>query len=188
MSGKKIGIIDRIRESIRKGIVSLKRSPQSIPMVMLVLSFVLYSFNLTEVSNTTAKIQGAGMGLCQFSIMLFSLLSIVCLMNSFPRRKKANIPMLVLLFVMFAIIIFCDVHYCNAIFAAVNRAESPIVLDSTTQYIQNAYDMLGVYRIMIIVTAVLVLLLPVYSKWLKKINTSVNVEDNGEMGAIELND
>ena len=179
------GIWAWLKEMVRKAIVALKRSPQTIPMLMLGAAFVLYSFNLTDMSDSTAKIQGAGMGLCQFCIMLFTLLSMVCLLNSFPRRKKANIPMIVLMFVMFAIVIFCSMHYGNAIMAALTRAESPI---ARTEYIENAYYMLGTYRVLIIITAVLVALLPVYSKWLRKINTSVEVEDNGDMGAIELND
>lgn len=178
----------RFKEFVRKSLVSLKRNPSIIPLVMLLASFVLYSFNLTDVSNTTAKIQGAGMGLAQFCIMLLSLLSIVCLLNAFPRRKKANVPMIVLMFVMFGIIFYCDIHYSNAIVAALNRAESPIVLDKSTEYIENAYYMLGTHEILLGVTAALVALLPVYSKLLKKINTSVTVEDNGAMDEIELND
>ena len=48
--------------------------------------------------------------------------------------------------------------------------------------------MLNVHVVLIGVSAALVLLLPIYSKLLRKINTSVNIEDNGEMGEIELND
>lgn len=177
-----------LKEFFRKFIVSLKRNPSMIPLVMLFVSFLVYSLNLTDMSDTTAKIQGTGMGLCQFCIMLFSLLSMVCLLNAYPRRKKANIPMIVLMFIMFGVIVFCDVHYCNAIMAALTRAESPIVLNETTIYIANAYNMLNTYMIMIGITAVLVLLLPVYSKLLKKINTSVAVEDNGSMGTIEISE
>lgn len=177
-----------IKESIRKGIVSLKRNPSVIPLLMLAASFILYSFNLTDMSDTTAKIQGSGMGLSQFCIMLFSLLSMVCLLNAFPRRKKANIPMIVIMFVMFAIIIYCDIHYSNGIMAALNRAISPIKVDKSTIYIAEAYNMLSTHMIMMIITAVLVVTLPIYSKLLRKINTSVNVEDNGSMGEIELND
>nr|MBQ8244743.1 hypothetical protein [Oscillospiraceae bacterium] len=176
------------KDFIRKQLVTLKKNPQFIPMVMLLASFVLYSFNLTNMSDTTAKIQGAGMGLCQFCIMLFSLLSMVCMLNAFPKRKKPNYPMIVLMFVMFAIIIFCDIHYSNAIVAALNRAESPIVLDINTIYIANAYNMLSTFIVMIGITAALVVTLPFYSKLLKKINTSVEVEDNGAMGEIEIND
>ena len=99
------------KESFRKFLVSLKRNPQYIPLVMLFITFLVYTLNLTDVSDTTAKILGRGMGLSQFCIMLFSLLSMVCMLNAFPRRKKANIPMVVLMFIMFGIIIFCDIHY-----------------------------------------------------------------------------
>ena len=176
------------KDFIRKQLVTLKKNPQFIPLAMLLASFVLYSFNLTNMSNTTAKIQGAGMGLCQFCMMLFGLLSMVCMLNSFPKRKKPNYPMIALMFVMFGIIIFCDIHYSNAIMAALTRAESPIVLDKNTLYIANAYNMLGTYIILIGITAGLVVTLPFYSKLLKKINTSVEVEDNGAMGEIEIND
>ena len=177
-----------IKEFFRKKIVSLKRNPSIIPLVMLFISFLFYSFNLTDVSNTTAKVQGIGMGLSQFCIMLFSLLSLVCMLNAFPRRKKPNIPMIVLMFLMFGIIIYCDIHYCNGIWAALHRAESPIELNKNTAYIAAAYNMLNTHMVMIGVSAALVALLPVYSKLLKKINTSVDVEDNGEMAEIELND
>lgn len=177
-----------IKESIRKAIVSLKRNPSVIPLGMLFIAFLYYSLNLTNMSDTTAKIQGAGMGLSQFCIMLFSLLSLVCLLNSFPRRKKPNIPMIVLMFAMFGVIIFCDVHYTNAIMAALTRAESPIVLSDATIYIADAYNMLNTHIVLMCVTALLVVLLPVYSKLLKKINTSVEVEGNDAMAAIELND
>lgn len=177
-----------LREFLRKMVVSLKRKPCVIPLVMLFVAFLYYSLNLTLMSNTTAKIQGAGMGLSQFCIMLFSLLALVCMLNAFPRRKKANILMIVLMFVMFAIIIFSEVHYRNGILAALNRAESPIVLEAGTMYIKYAYDMLFYHMILMGLSAGLVLLLPVYSKLLKKINTSVAVEDNGEMAQIEITD
>ncbi|MCD7755535.1 MAG: hypothetical protein LUJ09_04285 [Firmicutes bacterium] len=176
----------RIREFFRRKIVSLKRNPSMIPMVMLVVAFLEFSLNLTSFSNTTAKIQGSGMGLSQFTIMLLSILSVVCLLNSFPRRKKANVPMIVVMFVMFAVIIFCDIYYNNAIYAAVTRAENPIVIDSSTAYISKAYSLLQVHVVLVCVTAALVALLPVYSKLLKKIKTSVEVEDNGEMDEIEI--
>ena len=177
-----------LKESLRKMIVSLKRNPQNIPMLMLLLSFLYFSLNLTDMSDTTAKIQGTGMGLCQFSIMLFSLLSIVCMLNAFPSRKKPVIPMVVLLFVMFGIIIYADLRYSSAIMAALSRAESPIKLDVNTIYIADAYNMLQTFIVLIGITAVLVLGLPVYSKWIRKIKTSVEVEDNGDMAQIEISE
>ena len=169
-------------------IVSLKRNPSTIPLVMMAVTFIFYSLNLTDVSNTTAKIYGKGMGLCQFCIMLFSLLSLVCMLNAFPRRKKPNIPMIVLMFAMFGVIIYCDTHYCNMIIAAITRLENPIAITKDTEYIAYANNMLNAHRVMIIVSAALVALLPVYSKLLRKINTSVVIEDNGEMAQIEIQD
>jgi hypothetical protein len=39
---------------------------------------------------------------------------------------------------------------------------------------------------LMIITIALIVLLPVYSKMIRKIKTSIEVEDNGEMGAIDL--
>lgn len=177
-----------LKESLRKRIVGLKRNPQIIPTLVLVFSFLFFSFNLTAVSNTTAKVQGAGMGLCQFCTTLFSLLSMVCMLNAFPKRKKANIPMVVLLFVMLGIIVFCNMHYLNGIAAALTRAESPIPLNQNTAYIAKAFNMLATHNGLIYTTAALVALLPVYSKLIRKINTSVDVEDNGDLAEIELSE
>ena len=177
-----------VKEFFRKQIVTLKRNPQNIPMAMLLISFIYYSLNLTNMSNTTAKIQGVGMGLCQFCIMLFSLLSIVCMLNAFPSRKKPVYPMVALMFVMFGIMIYADIHFCNGIMAALTRAESPIILDVNTLYIANAYNMLQTFMVLIGITAVLTLTLPIYSKWIRKINTSVDVEDNGDMAQIEISE
>ncbi len=178
----------RCKEFLRKQIVSLKRKPSTIPMVMMLITFIVYSFNLTSMSDTTAKIQGVGMGLSQFCIMLFSLLSLVCLMNAFPRRKKPNVPMIALMYGMLAIIAYCDIHYRNAIMAALTRAESPIQVTESTAYIAEAYNMLGTHLTLIMVSALLVALLPLYSKLLRKISTSVEVSGNENMGQIELED
>ena len=65
----------RVNEFFRKRIVELKRKPQTIALVALGIAFLYYSLNLTQISNTTAKIQGPGMGLAGFVTMLFSILS-----------------------------------------------------------------------------------------------------------------
>ena len=49
-----------MKEFIRKTIVSLKRKPQTIPLLVLALAFLVYSLNLTHISDTTAKIQLSG--------------------------------------------------------------------------------------------------------------------------------
>ena len=172
-----------MNEMLRKLIVSLKRKPQTIAMLSLVIAFLVYSLNLTAISNTTAKIQGSGMGLCGFTTMLLSILSFVCFLNAFPYRKKVNMPMLVL---MFAIVIFCDGFYMRAIQYAVTRADNPIAITENTAYISKAMSILKTHIAALCVTIVLIVLMPVYKKWLRSIKTSVDVEDNGQLGTIEI--
>ena len=172
-----------MKEFFRKRIVSLKRSPQNIPLVVLIIAFLIYSLNLTYISHTTSRIQGPGMGLYGFITMLLSMLSFVCFFNSFPRRKKPNLPMLVLMFVMFAIIIFCDIRYRGLIHAALTRADNPI---NPETYIDRAYSTLLKHIIVLCIGAGLILLMPVYSKALRSIKTSIEVEDNGSMGVIDI--
>jgi hypothetical protein len=110
------------------------------------------------------------------------------MLNSFPRRKKPNYLMIGLMFAMFGILIFCDIHYLNGIAAALTREVSPIQLTKDTEFIAKAFNMLSTYQTMIFITAGLVVLLPLYSKLIRKIKTSVDVEDNGAMGQIEISD
>ncbi len=187
-NAEKTKSLSGLKEFGRKFIVSLKRRPQIIPGIAMVIAFLLYSLNLTDVSDTTAKIQGQGMGLCGFCTMLFSILSFVCFLNAFPHRKKVNIPMLLLMFAMFAVIIFCDIHYTGRVAAAINRADNPIAITTNTQYIVEAYNMLNVHIVILAVAAGLIVLLPVYGRLIKKINTSIDVEDNGSLAEIEISD
>ena len=182
-SGK---FLPAVKEFFRKLMVSLKRKPQTIPLLMLAVTFLYYSLNLTIISNTTAKIQGSGMGLCGFVTMLFSILSLVSFLNAFPHRKKVNIPMLVVMFVMLAIIIFCDYYYMGRITYALTRPENPITLSANTVYIAKAYNMLNDHVIMLIVSVVLIVLLPLYSKLLRKIKTSIDVAGNTDMAEIDI--
>ena len=173
----------KMPEFLRKLFVSLKRRPSILALLVLAIGFLYYSLNLTYISNTTAKIQGPGMGLCGFATMLFSMLSLVCALNAYPRRKKPVIPMLILAILMLGLIIFCDVHYTDLIMNAINRPENPI---EKTTYIVKANNMLWDHIVIEIIGAAMFLLVPVYSKLLRKINTSVTVEDYGKMGAIDI--
>lgn len=175
-----------LKEVWRKILVALKRRPFNIPMVALVITFLYYALHLTVISDTTAKIQGSGMGFAGFVTMLISMLSYMVFINAFQYRKPVNKVMLALLFVMFGIIAFADVYYLNQIYAAISRPVNPIVVTQNTVYIAYAEYYLRVHLILLAITAVLIVLLPVYSKAIRKIKTSIEVEDNGSMGAIDI--
>lgn len=177
-----------MKEIIRKFLVALKKNPQAIPLLAHTVAFCIFSFNLTAISNTTAKIYGTHMGLCAFVSMLFSILTYVCLFSAYPKRKKPNVPMIVLILVLYAAIIFADFYYYGRINAAITRAESPIQITQATFYILEAQYVMIQHIIAVIVSAVLIVFEPVYAKLLKKINTSVEVEGNGNLGSIDLSD
>lgn len=175
-----------IKEFIRKFFVSLKRSPQNIPLVALAAAFLIYSLNLTSIANTTAKINLPNMGQCEFAAMLFSILAFVCFLRAFPKREKPKVLMLAVMFVMMAGLIFVDIVYYNRIIEAVTRENNRIAITGETAYIAVAQNIVVVHIVLIAVTAVLLIALPAYSKVLRKINTSIDVEDNGELEAIDI--
>ena len=120
------------------------------------------------------------------AVMLLSVLSLVCFMNAFPHRKKTVIPMVALTFVMLAILIFCDYYYDSRIIAALTRAESPIVPTGKNAFVATTRQVISVHRILLIIGAALFALLPVYSKLLRKINTSIDVAENKDMETIDI--
>lgn len=177
-----------IKEFFRKKVVYLKRNPKIIPLLILLFGFVYYSLNLTAISETTLQIQlridgvSQNMGLTAFAVMLLSILCVVCLMNAFPRRKKVNIPMLVVGVVMIGVVIFCDIHYTNCIWYWWNHT------DRRFDYVEKAYNAFYTHMYITIAGVAALALMPVYTRLLKLVNTSVEVEDNGKMDAIELSE
>ena len=177
-----------IREVFRKYMVALKRSPQSIPLATLIAAFLMYSLNLSSIANTTARINGANMGQCEFVAMLFSILAFVVFLRAFTKRKKANKVMLGLLGGMLALLIFVDVVYITRIISATTRSENKIIIDESSRYISTAQNVVTLHVVFIGVTALLLITLPLYSKAIRKIKTSIDVEGNENMAAIDIDD
>ena len=172
-----------LKESWRKFIVSLKKRPHNIPMCMMVIAFVVYSFNLTKISNTTAVINRPMMGLCEFVIMLFSILAFVAFLNAYPKRQKPILPMVILLYILQLAIIFADYTYLTRI----KEGLSSIQITAARQFIPQAQSMLTVHIISVILTVVLIALIPVLGKLLNRIDTSVAIAENEDVN-IELVD
>ena len=177
-----------IRERVRKFLVALKKNPQSIPLVMLTASFLHYSLNLTDISNTTAKLQGRHMGLSAFITMLFLILSFVCMLNAFPKRQKPKLPMIIVMLVLYTAVILSDVYYLDRITYATTRPENPIKITMETIYIYDAYNTVTINIVLVAITIACVLLEPVFAKLLKKIKTSIEVEGSGDIGNIDISE
>ncbi|MBQ9210229.1 MAG: hypothetical protein IJ153_00875 [Clostridia bacterium] len=175
-----------LREFGRKRLVALKRKPDMIPLIVFLFAFLYYSFNLTQISNTTALINGPHMGLTEFATMLFSTLSLVCFLNSFPHRKKVNKPMLILMLIMVCGLIYCDIYYGGRITYALTREDNRIDPTGKNAFVANAQHVLNVHQWILVCGLALTALLPVYKPLLKKINTNINVESSGDMAAIDI--
>ena len=177
-----------IKEKVRKFLVALKKNPQSIPIVTLTVAFLHYSLNLTNISDTTAKLQGRHMGLTAFITMLFMILSFVCMLNAFPKRQKPKISMIVVMTVLYSAVIAADIYYLDRIMYATTRPDNPIKITAKTWYIYDAYNTVTVNIILVALTIVCVLLEPVFAKLLKKIKTSIEVEGSGDIGSIDISE
>ncbi len=182
------------KEFIRKMVVSLKRSPQTIPLISLAVAFLVYSLNLSSISHTTSVLLSANMGQCEFVAMLFSILAFVVFLRAFPKRQKVNKIMIVLLFLFLILLVFADFVYITRINAALTRTDRPfVIVDPTPEnpagenlFIRTAKNVVSVHIIFIALCAVLVATLPFYGKLIKKINTSIDVEGNMDMGEIDI--
>lgn len=177
-----------LKERARKFMVTLKRNPQYIPFAMLIVSFVVLSFNLTKISNTTATMNKTGMGLCAFISMLLSILSMVCMLNAFPKRKKPNVAVIVLMLILFAIIIAADAIYSVKVVNGITTDPDAIKITIKNYFIVEAQNAMVVHIITVAITALCVVLEPLYAKLLMKVNTSIEVEDNGEISEIDISD
>ena len=177
-----------VKEAARKFMVTLKRNPQFIPLTMLLVSFAILSFNLTKISNTTATMNKLGMGLCAFISMLLSILSMVCMLNAFPKRQKPKTAVVVLMLIIFAIIIAADVYYCITVVKGVTTDADAIKITAKNYFIVEAQNAMIIHIVMMFLTAISVLLEPVFAKLLKRVNTSIDVEDNGEIATIDISE
>ncbi len=181
-----ISIGKGIKEWFRKTIVGLKRKPHNIPMVFLAIAFIYYSFNLTKVSMTTEGCALMPMGLMSFVTFLFSALSMVSLLNAFPRREKPKIPMIVVCLVMLVSVFVADIVYGN-------RIDDRLAMTTpvSEKFINEVYackDLLVVHEVLVIIAIVLIVTLPLYAKLLRKINTSIELEYTEGMNVIEMED
>ena len=110
-------------------------------------------------------------------VLLLSILGLVTFMNSFPKRKKVHIPMLVLSFVFIAIIIVCDIFYYLTVQRRLNEGFQ--VQDRV--YIYAAQDALIAHLILLGISVLLIVTLPLIKKLLSKINTTVHADFNEDI-------
>ena len=172
--------INPVKEWFRKRIVALKVKPQIIPLCVMVITTVYFMLILFPVSEAVSWNYNdtAATGICVFVTTLVSLLYLVSFLNAFPKRKKPKIFFIVLVFVMIAAQIGCDVGYyvqmSKAIAGAANTTSDAYLTATKAQPL-----MLG-HLILLGISTVVFALLPVYSKLIRKINTAIKIDSATE--------
>lgn len=172
-----------------KIIISFKRKPQNIALIFLTLAFLVFSMNLHNFSNATFKVSGDRnfMGISEFAIFLLSILSFVCLLNSYPNRMPTKIPMLILTFVLMFVVLGCDVIYFKAVINALkyhNSGEFP--LDKYYVYVNNARVVLIWHMILQVIAIIMLALRNVIGKLFRMIRANVEIEENQNMHEIKI--
>ena len=172
----------RLKEWCRKRVVALKVKPQIIPLIVMVITtvyFMLILFTVSKAVQLAATNKNtAATGICTFITTLLSLLYLVSFLNAFPKRKKPNIFFIVLVGVMIAGQLACDLVYYLQMNACIEGITSPgsdmdLACRAAQPYILGHIILLGL-------SSVVFALLPVYSKLIRKIDTSVKLESATE--------
>lgn len=179
-----------LKEWCRKRIVALKVKPQTIPLIVMVITTVYFMLILFSVSKAVqfaaTDSHTAATGICTFITTLLSLLYIVSFLNSFPKRKKPNIFFIVLVGVMIAGQLACDLVYYFQMDACIESitnkgSDMDVACRAAQPYIIG-------HIVLLALSAVVFALLPVYAKLIRKIDTSVKLESATEhmQGEIDI--
>ena len=174
--GKKF--LASLKEWWRKRIVALKVKPQTIPLLVLLITSIVFMLSLFKYSvavyKTATETGVDGAGICIFVTTLLSLLVLVSFLNAFPKRKKPNIFFIVLVGVMVAAMVGTDIgYYLIMDKCMVNHP-------ATVANIQPAQPLVIVHIAMLGVFAIVFALLPAYAKLIRMINTSKKIESATE--------
>jgi hypothetical protein len=110
------------------------------------------------------------------------------MLNAFPKRSKPNYLMVVIMLVFFVIIMAADLIYCIKIFNGVTTDADAITITAKNYFIVEAQTALYIHIGLLFVTSITVILEPLIARLLKRINTSIDVEDNGEIAAIDISE
>lgn len=164
-----------MKEYIKKQIVNLKRAPQRIPLVILIICCMIYTFNLSEHSNASIYVSSNIIALYVFIITLSSMLAIFSYMNAYAGGEEHK-RLLVIAILLVLLQVFLDALYLQIMFYETMYRENPVPV---TPDIAASMNMTMVHIGSLVVALAAILLKPVYHRALLKIDTSVlDVEES----------
>ena len=165
-------------EWLRKKIVYVKRNPSIIPLIFMVISCLVFNLNLEDYSRTTLALLVDTMGLTLFVISLFSYLSIVTYLSAYPKRQKPNYIKIILSVLMIAASIALELYYNHLIILKTEIGPAIVEITADKAFILDAKKFVIIHCVFLSITLLLMLTLPIYAKLLKKIDTSIELEEN----------
>lgn len=181
---------DKVKEWFRKRVVALKRNPQRIPLLFIVLVSIIWLLWLFTFSRTASRFSTIDYaGLSVFVNTLLSMLIIFLFLNAFPKRKKPKIVLIVLVFVFMAAMIAMDVLYYVEVynFIYVDKRVDDAGLASAPFALQSLKYAIA-HIVLQGVSIVLFALFPLYKKLLLKINTKKVIAGNNISESLDVED
>ncbi len=177
------------KEALRKLLVTIKRKTYFIPLMFLFVSCFIFSTKMTHYSDCIAVVYAKGMGLCFFINTLCSMLAIITFVLAFPHREKPKMALIVIVVIMNIIIIASEIIIIKSINYALYIKENPIIISATnklTLSILPTKRMAIIHIVLQSIALVSIVTLPIYKKYLQRINTSIKVND-GIIKDIKIN-
>jgi glucan phosphoethanolaminetransferase (alkaline phosphatase superfamily) len=163
-----------MKEFIRKRIVYLKRHPQFIPFLFAVISCLTFTFNMTNFSDTMMYLsENQYIAFNMFLITLSSFMSVLLLAGSLKRLNKTSIIMIIICCALAALQIALDILFIQGAHHQLYVRENPVPMKP---FLQTAIDISYVHIVLLAIFILSAVLLPVYSRLLKKINTQTQEE------------
>jgi uncharacterized BrkB/YihY/UPF0761 family membrane protein len=113
----------------------------------------------------------------------------VIFINAFPKRQKVKKAMIVLLFITMALIILFGTLFAVSIDIPFTRDENRLDYETISEdnkaSIVTARSIIQIVLILQAVNILLLATLPLYSKLIKKINTTVKLNEGPALSVVE---
>ncbi|MDE7084897.1 MAG: hypothetical protein K2O81_06590, partial [Clostridia bacterium] len=168
-----------VKEWFRKFIVKLKHKPQNIPFfILLITSFMYLCFLGTFSKFIDINSNIKSIGIFQFVNTLASILILLIFLNSFPKRKKVNIVMLVMTFTVLALMVVMDILFIVNITNYGKNLRRGLEWFLAQEGTSESITCAIVHIVFLGVTIIMLALMPLYKKLLLKINTSKELASN----------
>ena len=182
-----------MKEFFRKKIVGLKRNPQVIITIVILIACIVYTFSMSTFSQATVGLYteayeqsvkdmypeftgvsfiNRNPAMYSFLVTLFSILLPISFLTVY-KKGKVNKFKLSIVFVIIALMIVCDILFISSM----NFYTGPYWgLEDIDGYYASAINITITHIVLMVITVVLIIAKPFYSALLNKINTTVDDE------------